>query len=175
MESLIAVIVVVTLILIGGLTVFQIALSTQDEIMNSWQEMEERVDDQARTVLTPITATTKSAGSIVEVTLRNDGSTKLADFDRWDVILQYYTDTPTYETDWYPYVEGSLGINQWTNSGIYINANTAVSEVFEPGILNPGEEIVLQIQIMPTIGMTTTNWLSISTDNGIRTSAIITR
>lgn len=175
MESLIAVIVAVTLILVGGLTVFQTSISTQDEIMLSWQEMAERVDDQARTILTPITATTKSAGSIVEVTLRNDGSAKLADFDDWDVILQYYTDTPTYETDWYPYVEGFLGNNQWTTVGIYMDAAIATAELFEPGILNPGEELVLQIQVMPTVGMTTTNLLSISTDNGVRASTIITR
>jgi archaellum component FlaF (FlaF/FlaG flagellin family) len=175
MESLIAVIVAVTLLLVGGLTVFETAVSTQDEIMQSWQEMAERIDDQARTILTPITATTKNAGSIVEVTLRNDGSAKLADFDDWDVILQYYTDTSTYKTDWYPYTAGLLGNNQWTMAGIYMDADTVITEVFEPGILNPGEELVMQINVMPTIGMTTTNLLSISTDNGIRASTIITR
>ena len=175
MESLIAVIAAITLLLVGGLTIFQTAVSTQDEIMVSWQEMEERIDDQARTILTPITATTKSAGSIVEVTFRNDGSVKLADFDNWDVILQYYTDTPTYETDWYPYTDSFLSNNQWTMVGIYMDAATTTAEIFEPGILNPGEELVMQIQVMPTVGMTTTNLLSLSTNNGIRASTIITR
>jgi hypothetical protein len=175
MESLISVIVPIILLLVGGLSLFQTTVSTQDEIMQSWQEMAERVEEQDRTILTPISGTIKNAGSIVEVTLRNDGSAKLADFDDWDVILQYYSDVLTYETDWYPYAEGLLGNNQWATAGIYMDAQSATAEVFEPGILNPGEELVLNIRVMPSIGMTTTNLITISTENGIQASTIITR
>lgn len=175
MESLITVILVVTLILFAGLNIFQETLDAQNDLSTTWQEMEDLSGDRARTELTPISSTVKSNGSIVEVVLKNNGSTKLADFDRWDLFLQYYTDSATYETDWYPYVTTFPGSNQWTNAGIYIDANTAQPEVYEPGILNPGEEIVLQLQIMPSIGMTTTNMLTVSTEYGIQASTIITR
>ena len=175
MENVIVAVVVITLILLTAMTVFQSSLSAQDAIATAWQEMEERAGDRARTDLTPITATIKSAGSLVEITLRNDGDTKLADFDRWDVIFQYYTDLPGYETDWYPYVNSMPGNNQWTVAGIYVDAESAVPEVYEIGILNPEEEIVVQIQVWPVVGANTTNMVTVGTSNGVRTSTVITR
>ena len=175
MESLIAVILVVTLILFAGLNIFQETLDAQDTLMTTWQEMEDLSVDRARTELTPISSTVKNNGATLEVVFKNEGSTKLADFDRWDVFVQYYTDSSAYEMDWYPYVTAVPSNNQWTNAGIYVDATSAQPEVYEPGILNPGEEMVVQVQLMPTIGMTTTNMLTLSTDYGIQASTIITR
>ena len=175
MESLIVVILVVTLILFAGLNVFQETLAAQDALTTTWQEMEDISRDRTRTILTPISSTIKSNGAILEVVLKNEGSTKLAEYDRWDLFVQYYTASSTYETDWYPYVSTVPGNNQWTNSGIYIDADSAQPEVYEPGILNPGEEMIVQVQLLPNIGMTTTNMLTISTDYGIQASTIITR
>ncbi|MBK8902290.1 MAG: hypothetical protein IPM53_13975 [Anaerolineaceae bacterium] len=175
MESLITVILVVTLILFAGLNVFQETLDAQNDLAATWQEMEDLSGERARTALTPISSTIKNNGATVEVIFKNDGSTKLADFDRWDLFLQYYTDGATYEIDWYPYVSAVPGSNQWTNAGIYVDATTAQGEVFEPGILNPGEEIVIQVQVAPSVGLTSTNMLAISTEYGIQASTIITR
>lgn len=176
MESLITVILVVTLILFAGLNIFQETLDAQNDLATTWQEMEDLSGERARTQLTPISSTIKNGGSTVEVILKNEGSTKLTDFDRWDVFLQYYTDNSTsYEIDWYPYVSAMPGSNQWTNAGIYVDAATALAEAFEPGILNPGEEMVIQVQVVPSIGMTTTNMLTVSTEYGIQASTIITR
>ncbi len=175
MESLITVILVVTLILFAGLNIFQETLDAQNDLSTTWQEMEDLSGERARTQLTPISSTIKNDGGTVEVILKNEGSTKLADFDRWDVILQYYTDSAGYEIAWYPYVSTFPVSNQWTNAGIYVDAATAQVEAFEPGILNPGEEIVIQVQVNPTIGMTTTNMLTVSTVYGIQASTIITR
>lgn len=175
MESLITVILVVTLILFAGLNIFQETMDAQSDLATTWQEMEDLSGERARTMLTPISSTIKNSGGTVEVILRNEGSTKLADFDRWDVFLQYYTDSASYEIGWYPYVTTVPGSDQWTNAGIYVDAATAQVEAFEPGILNPGEEIVIQVQVNPTIGMTTTNMLTVSTDYGIQASTIITR
>lgn len=176
MESLITVILVVTLILFAGLNIFQETLDAQNDLATTWQEMEDLSGERARTQLTPISSTIKNGGATVEVILKNEGSTKLTDFDRWDVFLQYYTDNSTsYEIDWYPYVSAMPGSNQWTNAGIYVDAATALDEAFEPGILNPGEEMVIQVQVVPSIGMTTTNMLTVSTEYGIQASTIITR
>ena len=176
MESLITVILVVTLILFAGLNIFQETLDAQNDLATTWQEMEDLSGERARTQLTPISSTIKNGGATVEVILKNEGSTKLADFDRWDIFLQYYTDNSNnYEISWYPYVGTMPGSNQWTNAGIYVDAATAQAEAFEPGILNPGEELVIQVQVAPSIGMTTTNMLTVSTEYGIQASTIITR
>ena len=76
---------------------------------------------------------------------------------------------------WYPYVSGPLGNNQWTVKGIYTDAAASQPEVFEPGIFNPGEELVVQLQLLPTIGMTTTNMIIIGTANGVTVPTLVNR
>jgi hypothetical protein len=60
---------------------------------------------------------------------------------------------------------------EWTVSGIYVDANTLTPEVFEPGILNPDEEMVIQARVAPSVAMTTTNMITINTLNGITASS----
>ncbi len=176
METVIAAAVVVTLILLAALTLFQDALITQDAIAVAWRELEERSGDRARTDLTPIDVAVTDGGKNVEVTLRNDGDVKLANFDRWDVILQYYAQgSNNYETDWYPYVSTSPGNNEWTVAGIYAEAASSTAELFEPGVLNPGEELLLQLTVSPKVGNNTVNMIMISTDSGVQTSAVVIR
>jgi hypothetical protein len=175
MESLITLIVVVTLILTAGLNVFQTSLETQETLMVSWQEMEERTDDRVRTSLKPISATVQNNGNTVQLILKNDGTTQLTDFDEWDLFLHYYDTGNSYHTDWYPFTTGLPGSNQWTIAGIYTDFSSNLPELYEPGILNPDEELIIQLQIAPGIGLTTTNRLILSTNNGVTASALITR
>lgn len=174
MESIFTVIVVIALILTAGLNIFQTSLDTQEQLMTSWQEMEERTDDRVRTQLTPISATVQNNGAQVQLTLRNDGSASLADFDEWDLFMQYYSSGDVYNINWYPYTSGLPSGNQWTAT-IYTDAAGGLPELYEPGILNPDEELLLQLNIAPGIGLTTTNRLTLSTHNGITASTIITR
>ena len=60
-------------------------------------------------------------------------------------------------------------------SGIYLDAATLTPEVFEPGILNPDEEMVIQAQLSPSVAMTTTNRITISSHNGINDSTYFVR
>ncbi|MCA9901945.1 MAG: hypothetical protein KC433_27390 [Anaerolineales bacterium] len=174
MESIVTVIIVVALILTAGLNIFQTSLDTQEQLMNSWQEMEERTDDRVRTDLTPISATVQNNGGLVQLTLKNNGRTSLTNFDEWDIFMQYYSSGDVYHTDWYPYTSGAPGGNQWTAT-IYTDAAGGIPELYEPGILNPDEELLLQLNIAPGIALTTTNRLTLSANNGITASTIITR
>jgi hypothetical protein len=45
------------------------------------------------------------------------------------------------------------------------------TNVFEPGILNPGEEMTIQAKVSPTVGAGTTNWATVATPNGISLTA----
>jgi len=175
-ETIIVSLIVMSIILFGALTISQSYLSSQDAILASWREMEERTGERARTDLSPIGAETRSEGTIVEATLSNEGDTKLADFDQWDVIVQYYTTGGDYNIRWLPYTEAAEpGDNQWTVVGIYLDAAAATPEVYEPGILNPGEEIVIRMGVSPPVGVGTTNLATIATPNGISASVIFTR
>ena len=176
METAIAALIILTVVLFGALTIAQVYLSSQDAIMTSWREMEERLGERARTDLSPIGAEAKSEGAIVEITLKNEGDTKLADFDRWDVIVQYYRANGDYLIKWLPYTEvAPPGDNQWTVVGIYLDASGAIPEVYEPDILNPGEEMIIRMKVSPPVGPATTNLATIGTPNGIGTSADFTR
>jgi hypothetical protein len=132
------------------------------------------MDDQARTSLLPLEAHTANLGTVVEFALRNNGSARLTNFDRWDVILQYYdAGTPAvYHTTWLPFTDQNPGGGEWTVAGIYLSADTAREEVYEPGILNPGEEVILRLRGTVPVGAGTAAQVSVATGNGIGTSII---
>lgn len=175
METILTAFIIITILLFASLTLFHDYLAGQDTIRASWQEMEERLGEQARTDLSPVAAEVKSIGSVVELTLRNDGDTKLADFDHWDVVVQHYAASGNYHIDWYSYVSGSPSGNEWTVVGIYTDAATATSELYEPDILNPGEEVVLRLSVSPPVGPGTTNQAMLSVANGVTAFTFFTR
>jgi len=175
-ETAIAALIVLTVVLFGVLTIVQGHLSSQDAILESWREMEERTGGRARTQISAIGAGTESQGSTVKVTIKNEGETKLADFDQWDVVVQYYRATGDCLMEWLPYTETiPPEENRWTVVGIYLDASTSTAEIIEPGILNPDEEILIQAKVNPPVGPHTTNLATIATLNGISTSAVFTR
>lgn len=176
MDSALATIILATVVLFGILTLTDSYFTTQDALMIATQAMEARSRELAGTSLTLLAAETKSAGAFVELTFRNSGNTKLADFDQWDVIVQYYTAQGVYFMQWLPYVTTTTpGDNQWSVAGIYREAATTATEVYDPTILNPGEEIVLRIKLFPVVGPQTTNQVTIAVSNGISQSAIFER
>ncbi|MBP6470720.1 MAG: hypothetical protein KBE23_18570 [Chloroflexi bacterium] len=170
METILTAFIVLALILFASLTIFTSYLSAQDTLRASWQEMQTRLSDQMHTDLTPILAQTKSSGAVIELTLRNDGDTRLADFANWDVIAEYYTPPDDLAVGWYTYNTGEPAAGEWSVIGIYIDAATAEGEVFEPGILNPGEEVLLRLRVLPPVGPNTTNMLTIAAENGVSAS-----
>ena len=64
---------------------------------------------------------------------------------------------------------------KWTDRGIYHDAVTLDSEVYEPNIFNPGEEIIIRVNITPEIPSGTDNLVTIGTANGARLSAPFSR
>ena len=124
--------------------------------------MQERMIDQARTDLQILGATAVSA-NLVDITIKNTGTTKLADFERWDVIIDYTSSALGDLVTWYPY-------GDWTRQ-IYISAATSTYEELEPNILNPGEEMIINVSISIPINPGSSNVAIISTPNGIAVSA----
>ncbi len=173
METVLASIILITIFFFGVMTISDTYFSVQDTILVATQAREARNEARTRTALAVVGIETKSAGTIIEITLRNGGTTKLADFDQWDLVVQYYTAAGVYVTDWFPYVASPApDDNQWTVTGIYSSAAGAIAEVYEPGILNPGEEMVIQVKVSPAVGADTTNLATIAVSNGVSLSAI---
>jgi hypothetical protein len=173
METAITALIVISLLVLSILMVTERSLSAQATFSESLRQMQEGIEERSRTGITPIKAETKASGATIEITLKNTGNTKLADFGQWDVILEYDTGGG-WQTRWYSYTASSSA-NQWTVANIYLNAAALTPEIFEPKIFNPGEEMVIQVNVSPAVGSPTTNWATIATPNGISASTVFTR
>ena len=173
MESAIVALICIALVVVGGMTLSQGFLSSMDTSSAGLEEMSETAGEIMRTELSPLSAVQASADS-VEVTLRNSGQTKLGSFESWDIIMQYYDVNGTYHVEWLPYNAGTPGENEWTKEGIYLDAGNGTGEAFEPGILNPMEELVIEARISPPVGEETTNLVVVTTPNGIPASISFT-
>lgn len=174
MENIIVSIICIALLMFGGMTMSQGFLSSMDSSKEAWAEMGQRDNEIHRTVISNLRQPSLGHGhnlTILDLRMENSGQTKLSDFEQWDVIVQYYDTSGQYHVAWLPYVEGTLGDNQWKVQGIYMDANTGDPEVFEPGILNPGEGIRMRAKLYPAVDDDTTNLAIVSVANGISASA----
>lgn len=166
METAIVSIICVALIAFGGMTMSRGFMTSVDSSTNGMDTAGQRNETIMRTELTPL-STSLPSGNTLDIILENSGQTRLADFDKWDVILQYYDGTGTYHVVWLPYTDGTLGDNEWQVSWIRLDGSP---EVFEPNILNPKEEIKIRAQLNPAPGAGTTNMAVVATPNGITAS-----
>jgi len=171
MENVIIFMFCAALTVFGGMTLSQNFLSSVDASTTGLTAMEERNYSILQTNLSPLTASQDSANT-VEISLRNNGQTKLGDFAKWDVIIQYYDNDNNYYIRWLPYTTGTPAGNQWTVKGIYLNATSESPEVFEPGIFNPREEMVIEAVLDPPVKGNTSNLAVVNTPNGVSASII---
>ena len=171
MESALSSLIIFTVGLFAAVTLSFTYLETQHALWSAEQAREEETIERARTDLSVLAVDTQSSGSIIRVKLRNSGQTKLADFEKWDVVVEHTIeledDEYTYAVHWLPYTATTLQAMQWTVDGIYMNADTLTAEAFEPAILNPGEEMIVHIRVSPPVPVDSANRVTISTDNGI--------
>lgn len=175
MSNAIAALICLGLLLIVMLMMFSSFFPAIDNMIKADKEIKDRLGNRMRTEISPLSSSVDAQGSNVEITLRNEGSIKLDSFSWWDVIVQYYGSNGSYLVRRLSYTPGTPADNEWTVAGIYLNAADATPEVFEPGILNPGEEMVLQMRLLPPVAPGSTNMAVISTDNGVTASAFFTR
>lgn len=165
METAITALIVIGVLILSVLGLTERSMSAQATISEATRALETRIENRVRTSLTPIGAS--STGGTVEVIVKNTGSTRLTDFDKWDVILDYTDGGGGFNAGWYAYS------TKWSKQ-IYQVAKTTL-EVFDPGILNPGEEVVIQINVLPWVGTGTTNRATITAPNGIGATTVFTR
>ena len=164
METAVVSLVCIALMVFSGMAMSQGFLTSVDTSATGLEELSDRDEQIMRTELSPATVSMNGARDTLTVNLENTGQTKLADFDKWDVIVQYYDDSGTYYTKWLPYTDGALGDNEWRVQGIYFDG---VAETFEPNVVNSGETIRIEAQLSPVVGANTNNMVVVSTPNGV--------
>ena len=167
METLLVTLIIMSIVLFGIPLIAHSYFSTQDTLMESWSERQQVEEERSRTNLLIVEAQANS--NSVDVTVKNAGSVKLADFQDWDVILHYFT-TDGYLVRWVPYEQPVAGQERWELVGIYLDASQAIAEKHEPGILNPGEELVLRGYFASSAQEGTTGLVAVTGPNGVGVS-----
>jgi hypothetical protein len=167
MATAVVSIICIALIVLGGMTMSQGILTSADTTALSVEEISTREGEIMRTEVDAVRAAHLSWADRLRVTVDNSGQTKLASFGKWDLIVNYYDSGGTYYTKWLPYTEGTPGDNEWQKARVCLNGQP---EFFEPGIINPEEELVILAKLSPLPGDATTGEVIISTPNGIRDS-----
>lgn len=133
-----------------------------DVLSNSIMEMQENENEILKTEI-EITNISKDEAGIF-VSLHNTGSTKIGDFDYMDVIVKYSNTSGTVKTMWIPYEENVSTLkNNWKVENIS-------PSMVNPGILDPGEEMKLQILLEDSLENESVNWLLVATPNGAKAS-----
>lgn len=171
METVLVSLICVALIVFGGMTMSQGFMTSVDTTTTGLEDVRQRGETLMRTELTPVSSNLTAANTL-EVILENTGQAKLADFNKWDFIVQYYDDAGVYYSRWLPYTAGTLGDNEWEVTGITLGGET---EAYEPNVLNQSEAITLVAQLDPAVGDNTTNMVVVATPDGITASTYFTR
>ncbi len=153
------------LMLTGG------SISSFSGVSGALQEMEQRVGDTARTSMSGISATTTSSSTQLKIVLNNDGDTPLWHFNDWDLIVQYFDDSGNLNLQRLTYTDvGVPASGEWVIDGIFLSEQTLTPEVFGPGIFNPTEEMVILAALTPSVGLGSSNLVTIANRQGISVS-----
>lgn len=171
MENVLAAVIIIFLILFGTLTLSSAFISAQEIVYDAWEDANQRQNVLSNTRITPQDLRILSGGSQIEMTLTNTGSVKLADFQQWDVFVDYFDSAlvPNYYTARLTF-DANAPAMSWLMTGIFLDAAAAVDEVFEPEIFNTGEALVLRANVSPAVGAGQMARLTVSTPNGVSTS-----
>ena len=170
MSNAIVALVVIALMMTAVLTWSQTAYTSFDSVSESLKQTTQTTQEVSRTDIKVVDAQTQ--GDSVEVSILNSGEVHLAQFAKWDLVVQYYDASSEYHISQLSYTENSTpGEGQWTIAGIYTDESLGQREVFEPGILNPGEVMLTRLSLAPLPGAGTTNFVTVSSANGVATSA----
>jgi hypothetical protein len=169
-SNVITALITIAVILVGVAALAQSGFTSADLITEQWRETEERYGQRTRTDLQIID--TVLSGPLVDVTVKNIGTTTLRAFEDWDVVVEYQEGSGTLRQRWLPYSSSyPPGEDEWAVEGIYLDAGASDPEVFQPGILDPSEEAVIRINLSSSPTASATHKVSVGTYNGVSTSS----
>jgi hypothetical protein len=169
MENAIVAIISTVLIILSSVIMTMSTLQATSKLSGSWQAMTAEFDS-IRTTSISAEPEGDYYGGPIELDVANNGQSNLCDFSQWDVIAQYEDGTATYLT----YDSGTLaGNNEWAVQSI--NIGPGQLEIFDPGILNPGEYLRVQINLDPGLAVGYSARITIATPDGVTAQCLITQ
>ncbi|MCH7593809.1 MAG: hypothetical protein IIB27_04800 [Chloroflexi bacterium] len=173
MANLLVSLIMVAVILTVVQAFTRSSLGPQDTLAASTRVMRARTGQIARTELASRGVTVQDAGTTINYTIANTGQTPLRALDEWDVLISYHETAGNLglQLQRLTYTESATPANgEWTSGGIYLDASLNDAEVFNTGIIDFGEEIVITAKVTPAIGTDTDNLITVSVQNGVTLS-----
>jgi hypothetical protein len=169
MESALVSLFSVALLIITTITMMITSMQSAANISDAWQNINTQMEETLQTAI-DVNQATPYHGGAIELKVLNIGQKVLTSFDKWDTIVEYADGSTVYIT----YKEsGTLGNNEWTTAGIFMT-NSGLEEIFDPGILNPEEELIILINTYPQISLGETVRVTVSTPGGITSQCLVT-
>lgn len=107
--------------------------------------------------------------SDIDIAVQNDGATEVVDFSRMDMVVQYTTG-------------GGIVLTRYEDFTIQTSPQPSDSwrvlsitnDVIDPSVLNTGETMNIQARLFPALGVSTSNWVQMTTELGISASSFFT-
>ena len=160
------------LILITLGTLGEHLIATFTDVTTSWGGFQERADVRADSRMAGPVGLSIAATSTVEMTLVNDGDAPIAQFSDWDVLFEVKK-SPGLAIAYLTYTTStSPGSNQWSVKGIYLNAASSTPETVDPGVFNPGEEMIVVANPSPSVKEDTHDRATFVTPDGTTAKVI---
>jgi hypothetical protein len=170
MSNAFVALIIIALMLVALMSWSQVSFDWVDSSIQSWKQTVAAAREVSRTDIAVTSANVTAP--YVEVLTENSGKVHLGQFSDWDVLVQYYDGNSTYNIGSLAYTtDAAPSSDEWTVATIYSDNTRTQTEVFEPGVLNPGELMLMRLRLNPQPGGNTTNLVAISSPNGVRTSA----
>jgi hypothetical protein len=170
MSTVIAALVLIAIMLTTGMTMTGTAFTSVDHLAESWKQTEKSSLEAARSDVVVLNAET--VGAFIEVQVHNTGGVHIGQFASWEVLVHYYDDSSGYHiTRLQHSLEAAPGDDEWIVANIYTDDSLGQGEVFEPGILNPGEVLLIRITLAPAAGSGAACWVTVATPLGVAASA----
>jgi hypothetical protein len=169
MESVLVCFVSISLMIVSMVTITMTTVHSASKLSDTWRASEERVNEIRRTAISSYSPDDYQGG-LLELTVKNEGQVNITDFGRWDLLVEKPGANATYLTYSASYPPG---VNQWAIKGFYITSNNP--EVFDLNVLNPGERIIIGVNLLPGINEGETVRVTVSTADGVTSQSFATR
>ncbi len=142
-------------------------------LRDSWASLQNRSQGEAETKINVVPSQPSvSVSPQVRITLANDGNFTPGQFSEWDLVLEMQTASGTSISYLSHTTAACPGTDQWSVRGIFADAATLTSEVVGPGLLGPGEEMVVILKPSTTTVESTVDRATFVAPNGITAQAI---
>ena len=169
MSNAIVSLMLIAMMLVTGMGFAKTAFNSVASLSDSYKTAEQVNQNTSRTEVAILKAEIPTGP--VNAYVLNAGQVNLANFPAWDVLVHYYSDSGIYYIRRLPCAGmATPGANQWGVISIYANQDLGQTEVFEPGILDPGEVAEFQLNLSPQPGVNTMGWIVLSTPSGVPAS-----